>query len=130
MREIVKRFIETEIELIQAEAFEDLYDDAYEGLTNESIRELTDVLEKCCEIDLEPTIHKNLLKHFSIELFNFKADKMNKYIYLPTFIRLYMVNLEGLTYDEFVSLVSDYLQDDPDFELENHEGELYLTKRD
>ncbi len=112
MKNLVKEFIENNIELIEdKEYYDDLYDQAYEWLPDDYVTELTDILTKTLGIDFETYAKENIIKHFNIELNNFAATEKNRDLILSSFVRMYMNHINGLDWDEFQLLVEQELKD-------------------
>lgn len=125
----VKTFIEKNIGFIEYGAFDDLYDQAYEWLSNDQVRFLTHMLSNILDIDLKKFAIDNILKHFSIEIENFKHVNEHKSLFISSFERMYMNHLNGLSIYDFENLAQQYL-------IQNNllpkskfvDGELLLVK--
>ena len=113
MKPLVKTFIESHKGFILHEDWDNMYDEAYEQLPDDHVRELTRILTQTLGIPMEDYAKENLLKHFLIELNNFKVDKQHKELLLTTFIRMYMSHLQGVHYVDFADLVSSELESNP-----------------
>ena len=113
MKPLVKTFIEFHKGFILHEDWENMYDEAYEQLPNDYVKELNQILTQTLGIPMEDYAKENLLKHFLIELNNFKVDKQHKELGLPTFIRMYMNHTQGIDYVDFAELVSSELEANP-----------------
>ena len=125
----VKTFIEKNIGFIEYGEFDDLYDQAYEWLSNDQVRFLTYMLSNILDIDLKKFAIDNILKHFSIEIENFKHVNEHESLFISSFERLYMNHRNGLSFYDFENLAQQYL-------IQNNllpkskfvEGELLLVK--
>lgn len=109
MKNLIKEFIEDNIVLIEEEDYDGLYEQAYEWLPDEYVRELTDILTKTLGIDFETYAKENIMSHFMIEVNNFIQDDYDDLI-LSSFVRLYMNHINGIDWDEFQMLVEQNLK--------------------
>lgn len=105
----LKVFIEKNIVFIEYSEFDYLYDEAYEWLSNDQVRSLTQMLSNILDIDLKKFAIDNILKHFSIEIENFKHVNEHKSLFISSFERLYMNHLNGLSIYDFENLAQQYL---------------------
>lgn len=106
----VKRFIEDNIEFIEEEDYDGLYDQAYEWLPDDYVMELTEILTKTLGIEFEAYAKENIMSHFMIEVNNFIHDG-HLDLTLSSFVRLYMNHINGLDWDEFQMLVEQKVKD-------------------
>ena len=130
MKNLVKEFIESNIELIEdPDYYDDLYDQAYEWLPDDCVTELTDILSKTLSVDFSQYAKQNIIEHFNIEINNFVSDKHDT-LTLATFVRMYMNHINGLDWDEFQLLVLKELKDSNLVEVySDGAGNLYITAR-
>ena len=125
----IKRFIEKNIDLIEHEMYSDLYEQAYEWLSDYQCRELTYVLQHVLDnIDFNDVARSVAAKHVEIELNNMIAEKRNLLL-LSSFIRLYMNHTCGIGYYDF----RDYLIANPPYPplIKQHvdnDGNLYFER--
>lgn len=125
----VKTFIEKNIGFIEYGEFDYLYDQAYEWLSNDQVRFLTHMLSNILEIDLKKFAIDNILKHFSIEIENFKHVKEHKSLFISSFERMYMNHLNGLSIYDFENLARQYLIQNNLLPKSKYvDGELLLVK--
>ena len=126
----VKEFIERNIVLIEEHLYEDIYDAAYEWLTDQQTEELTKVLSEALDVDFEQYAKDNIIKQFDYSLEEFlKDNSRNSELYLSTFVRLGMNHINGLAWDEFQMLVEQHLKDDPRVFVDNDGINLFIAKR-
>lgn len=128
MNDIIK-FIKNNQGYINEEMFKELYDEAYEWLTDEQTAELTKMLDKALNMEAEKYARDSILEKFTMELQNFKASR-NETVVLSTFIRMYMNHLNGIDYDEFAHLISVYLTKypQPGVEIFDDGFDLYIKQ--
>jgi hypothetical protein len=105
----VKQFIEKNISVIEEEEFDMLYDEAYEWLADDRVRELTKILSSTLNIDAKNYALKNIMKHFEIEVDNFLQDEDHSSLYLHTFVRMYMNHTNGIPFHDFEQACYQYL---------------------
>lgn len=111
MKNMIKQFIEDNIELIEdSDYYDDLYDQAYEWLPDDYVTELTEILTKTLGIEFEIYAKENIMSHFMIEVNNFIHDRRLD-LTLSSFVRLYMNHINGLDWDEFQMLVEQKVKD-------------------
>ena len=113
MTPLLKTFIELHKNFILHEQWDNMYDEAYEELPDDYVKQLTDILTKTLNIPAEDYARENLMKHFLLELQNFKVDKKHKELGLPSFIRMYMNHTQGIDYVDFVDMVTFELESNP-----------------
>ena len=130
MKKLVKEFIESNIELIEdKEYYDDFYDQAYEYLPDDYVRELTDILSKTLGDDFSQYAKQNIMAHFNTEINNFVSDKHDT-LTLATFVRMYMNHINGLDWDEFQLLVEKELKDSKLVEVyDDGAGNLYISRK-
>lgn len=130
MTNLVKEFIESNIELIEdKEYYDDLYDQAYENLTNQETEELTKALSTALNEDFEKYAKQNIIKHFEYSLIDFLHDKSRGEVYLSSFVRMGMNHINGLDWDEFQLLVEQHLDGDSRVIVDNDGINLFISKR-
>ena len=129
MTDIVKEFIERNIILIEEHQYDDIYDEAYEWLSDQHTKELTDILTKTLDIDFEKYAKQNIIKHFEYALVDFLNDKSRGELYLSTFVRLGMNHVNGIEWDEFQSLIEQHLDGDSRVIIDNDGINLFIAKR-
>lgn len=113
MTELVKRFIEKNIKLIESGKYYPVFANAYNYLCHTEIEELLDVLKKALGEDLTNVATSVALNALEVALGDFKDDENRDYVELPSFIRLYMLNTCGVSYKDFESAI---LSSPPDVE--------------
>ena len=129
MKTLIKEFIENNIELIEKEYYDDLYDQAYDWLPDDYVTELTDILTKTLGVDFTQYAKQNIIKHFNIEVNNFVADKHDTLL-LASFVRWYMNHINGLDWDEFQMLVEQQLQNSNVVSTyDDGAGNLYIERK-
>lgn len=125
----IKRFIEKNISLIEHEAFDEVYEQAYEWLSDDQCKELTNILNDVFEnIYLKEIAISVAAAHVETELNNMVADKKS-FLSLPSLIRLYMNHICGVGYYE----LRDHLVANPLYhplikQQIDSEGELYFQR--
>ena len=130
MTELIKKFIEMNIEIIEAEDWDSLYDEANDHLFDRGIEELTSVLSSALGLDMESFAKDNLMKHFVMELNNLKVDHVSNVISMGDFITYYMPTINGIDAEEFQGMAEEYLKGDPNFTAKYMgNGDLYIIKR-
>lgn len=108
----ISRFIKDNSRYINSNMYKELYDEAYEWLSDEQTAELTKMLNKALDIEAEKYAQDSILEKFTLELQNFKASS-HDILMLSSFIRTFMNHLNGIDYDEFAHLISVYLTKHP-----------------
>ena len=107
---VVKNFIENYINLIEDSRFEELYENAYEWLSDEETKQLTNVLESVLDTHLKDIILSVL--HNKVEealtLFVMDSDKHDTISFI-SLVRNYMNHLCG----QRAVIVNRYLIDNP-----------------
>ena len=130
MKNLVKEFIENNIELIEdKDYYDDLYDQAYEQLPDDYVKELTAILSEALQDDFTKYAKQNIIKHFNVEINNFISGKHDT-LTLATFVRMYMNHINGLDWDEFQLLVEQELKNSKLVSTyDDGAGNLYIEKR-
>lgn len=129
MTNLIKQFIENNIDIIEAEDWDSLYDEANIHLFDRGIEELTKVLTEALGVDMEKFAKDNLMKQFVIELNNFNKDGGRGNISMGDFITYYMPTVNGVDYDEFQLMAEKYLEGDTNFQVRHDsQGQLYIFK--
>ena len=129
MKTLIKEFIENNIELIEKEYYDDLYDQAYECLPDDYVTELTDILSETLHDDFSQYAKENIMSHFMVEINNFVHDKHDT-LTLATFVRMYMNHINGLDWDEFQMLVEQQLQNSNVVSTyDDGAGNLYIERK-
>lgn len=124
----IKRFIEKNIGFIEAEAYDELYEQAYEWLSDDQCKELTDLLTATLGEDFNEIAKSVALSHLEIELNNFAKENMSL-LSLPSIIRLFMNHICGVDYFEFRSYVCANLNSTKSVKLHiDNSGELFFEK--
>ena len=125
----IKQFIEKNIDLIESEAWDDLYDEANDWLADRSITELTNILTTTLGIDAEKFAKENVMKHLALELMNLKAEKKITNIAFHSFVMNFMQTINGLDFDELQQMASDYIKGDKDLTVKfDGQGDMYIHK--
>lgn len=125
----VKRFIEKNISFIEHEAFDEVYEQAYEWLSDDQCKELTNILDDVFEnVYFKDIAMSVAAAHVEAELNSMFADK-NSLLSLPSLIRLYMNHTCGVDYYE----LRDHLIANPPYhplikQQVDSEGELYFQR--
>ena len=125
----VKEFIERNIVLIEEHLYEDIYDQAYEWLTDQQTEELTKILSNALDVDFEKYAKQNIIKHFEYALEDFLHDKSRGEVYLSSFVRMGMNHINGLDWDEFQLLIEQHLDGDSRVIVDNDGINLFIAKR-
>lgn len=129
MKNDIKKFIEKNIGLIEDEAWDDLYDEANEWLSDRSITELTEILTNTLGVNAEMFAKENVMKHLAMELMNLKAEKAITNIYFPSFVMNFMQTINGLDFDEFQQMTAEYIKGDKDLTVQfDGQGDMYIHK--
>ena len=134
MKPSVKRFIEDNITLIEDADYAYLYEQADEWLTDDSIRELTEVLTTALNIDMETYAKANLMQSFNLALINYIHEKDTNLdaLYLGAFTRLFMSTIYGVDFEEFQQMAYEYLETKPhaeiDYEIDG-DGDILLRRQ-
>lgn len=129
MKNLVKEFIESNIELIEEEDYDGLYDQAYEWLPDDYVTEVTNILSKTLGDDFTKYAKQNIIEHFNVEINNFVADH-HATLTLASFVRMYMNHINGLDWDEFQLLVEKELKDSDLVEVhDDGSGDLYISRK-
>ena len=129
MNNDVKEFIERNITLIEEHLYDDIYDEAYQWLTDQQTEELTKILSNALDVDFEKYAKQNIIKHFEVSLHDFLQDKSRGEIYLSSFVRLGMNHINGLEWDEFQLLIEQHLDGDSRVIVDNDGINLFIAKR-
>lgn len=126
----VKNFIERNIDLIEYQSWDDLYDEAHTCLSNNSIKELNTMLKDILNIPADEFARENIMKHLAMELMNFKQQKDLSAIYFASFVINFMHNkINGLDFDEFQNMAVDYIKDDKDLIIQfDTQGDVVIQK--
>ena len=96
----VTSFIKSNAWYIDNEEWEELYELAYEWISDKACNELTQMLSTVFDDNFKDIALYVVRKHIATELNNFVADKNHDELYLISFIRLCMNHLCGLSYEE------------------------------
>ena len=125
----ISNFIKNNQGYINEGMFKELYNEAYEWLTDEQTAELTKMLDTALNMEAEKYARDSILEKFTMELENFKASK-HETVILSTFIRMFMNHLNGIDYDEFAHLISVYLTKypQPGVEIFDDGFDLYIKQ--
>lgn len=129
MTALIKDFIERNIHILEAEDWDNLYDEANIHLFNAAIRELTKVLTEGIGINMEKFAKDNLIKQFVTNLSEFEKDNGIGNISLSDFISYYMPSVNGIDLDEFQLMAEEYLKGDKKYQVRHDsQGQLYIFK--
>ena len=129
MTNVVKQFIEENINIIEHESWQDLFDLAYEWLDDIHTDELIIVLTQALNQDVQQHAKDALIKHIDYSLKDFAARKFN-YLHVVSFINRFMTQIFGLSVPEFSELLYAYLKGHP-YGIKpetDGNGELYLRR--
>lgn len=129
MNNDLKRFIENNIDDIENENFGTVYEEAYEGLTDEQCKELTKILNNIFDgIDFINAAKYIASEHVELGLEEMVSNGVNL-LTLPSFIRLYMNHICGIDYYEFKEHLIDNPPHHPLIKLHvDNDGELYFER--
>ena len=127
MTDHVKRFIEDNISMIEDCNYIDLYSFADEQLSDESIKELTNIL-KIVEPDVEEYAKTSLKYNFAHAFVNEFLPGKPPIVVMSTFVRQFMNTLNGVSYKEFVNIAKEWLEAHPkyNYEIVIHNHYAYL----
>lgn len=126
---ILQKFIETYVDYIESERYQDLVNCAYEELSNSDISELKDVLN-ICGVDLLPYMKEEFFMQFHGALYDFRNDSA-RFLSLISFERLYLHSLCGLSVDQAKDVIMEHayrFKDEFSFQIDV-DGDLYIQKK-
>lgn len=97
----VKKFIETNIELIEQQMYTELYAEAYEWLTNDMSAELTETLTDVLQVDLKQVALKFIAHVVETELQNCQWSTIT----FDTLCNFCLNSLVGLSREEVIQYI-------------------------
>ena len=130
--DILVQFINKRHKMIENEEWEMLYDEAYDNLTQDRIKELTELCKSIYDPHTIDLVIVDVLKDkISDEIYNFIQDERH-YLKLDAFVRMYFNSMMGLSRSEFENVVVQSLDNsnyyDKVYVDEDAEGDLALYR--
>ncbi len=126
----INNFIKNNREYINRGMFKELYDEAYEWLTDEQTAELTKMLDIALNMEAEKYAKESIIEKFEESLKEFENSQHSE-LTINTFIRRGMNHINGIDYDEFIEFITDYLTKypQPGVEIFDDGFDLYIKQK-
>lgn len=125
MEDSVKSFIETNIDLIENQHYEELYDKVYMILNNHEAYVLNNILEKILGVDARKYAIEEAYEQLIVSG-TFLLDDGEKQL-VKEFIRMYMLSTCGIPLEEFLNYAF-VRKDKSDILITMEDNEYYIQK--